>query len=243
MLAVTGGRGWFGLALGVLGCSYEGSADPSDASHITEAQDGTSCEGQTNASSAAIGAAVDAADRSCSRDSDCVLIGLSSACWHGCGAVVSSASKPQLESIMDEQSRTACAGFTTRDCTLVIPPCVSPGSAACIAGECSGFVGDAPSGMTEPPRVVNNSVDGSAVELAVSQRLELRLQSVGPGSYRDPQLSTTSLRFAQSLLPRSQNPGGPTQIYVFQGVSAGTVQLTIPHSVRADPFKLTVTVR
>jgi hypothetical protein len=159
---------------------------------------------------------------------------------------VSATAQQALDTASAEQNRTTCAEFAARGCVAQVPPCDAPGLAACIGRECTEFQGSAPTdadaGTAKAPLVLNVA-SGMSVELVVDQRLEVTLGTLGPsGVYGEPQLSSTALRFAQRFLPRLQNPGGPTTVFVFQAVSAGKVELTIPHATR-EPFKLTVTIR
>jgi hypothetical protein len=152
-----------------------------------------------------------------------------------------------LDTASAEQDRTTCAEFTARGCVAQLPPCDESGPAACIGAECTEFQGSAANGTNgatrKAPLVLNNVTSGMSVELVVDQRLEVTLGTLGDsGAYGEPQLSSTALRFAQRFLPRMQNPGGPTTVFVFQAVSAGKVELTIPHTTW-EPFQLTVTIR
>jgi hypothetical protein len=199
----------------------------------------------SSASSAALEAALSGASQSCTADSDCTITYLDTDCFHACGAAVSATAQQSLDLASAEQNRTTCAEFAARGCVAQVPPCVAPGLAACIGKECTEFQGSAPTnadaGTAKAPLVLNVA-SGMSVELVVDQRLEVTLGTIGNAAYGEPQLSSTALRFAQRFLPRLQNPGGPTTVFVFQAVSTGKVELTIPHTTR-EPFKLTVTIR
>jgi len=82
--------------------------------------------------------------------------------------------------------------------------------------------------------------DGADVTLARGQELKLTLQTIGPGQYGDPSISSSSALFEGMEFPSSQNPGGPTQIYRFQAVAEGSALITIPHDVGGEPFTLTL---
>ena len=226
-----------------------GAVDASSADaglHATHAQDAGSCNDQSSVASAAVHAALDGADQSCTTDTDCAIAYLDTDCFHACSVAVSAAARQTLDTAVAEQNQTTCAGFEARGCFAAVPPCVPPGVPACIAGLCVEFQGypsgNADAGARTAPLVLNHPASASTAQLAVGQRLELTLQTIGGGMYGDPQLSSAALLFAQSFLPKLQNPGGPTQIYVFQAVSSGQAEITIAHTTRPEPFKLTVTI-
>lgn len=224
------------------------SADASaDASvQTTTTQDAGSCAERSSAASSALQAALHGADQSCNTDADCKITYLNTDCFHACSAAVSAAAQQALDTAVAEQNRTTCAGFEAHGCSALVPPCVAPGAAACIAGMCMQFEGPPPSsvdaGASKAALVLDNAASAGTAELVVGQRLELTLHAIGPG-YGDPQLSSTAVLFAQSFFPQVQNPGGPTEVFVFQAQSPGQVELTIPRMLQGDPFKLTVTIR
>lgn len=222
------------------------SADAADVdSRSRGSSDAESCGDSSNASSMALQAAIDEADQRCTADADCDTAYLNTDCFHGCGVAVSVTAKQALDAASSEQNRTTCQGFEARGCVAVIPPCVAPGVAACIGGECTEFQSYEPSnadaGSPTSPLALKVDASGTSVQLAVGQRLEVTLGTIGGDSWGEPRLSSAALRFVQGFLPRRQNPGGPTTVFVFQAISAGRVELTIPHTTRAS-FTLTVTV-
>ncbi len=73
---------------------------------------------------------------------------------------------------------------------------------------------------------------GSTIKAAVSQCIDIKLQTVGPGQYETPIISSSSVKFLSSELLSPAIPAGPTQLYKFQAVAPGTATIEIPHSVR-----------
>jgi hypothetical protein len=206
-----------------------------------------SCEQLSQAASTALRAALDES-YGCTLDSECTQVGLRASCHDGCAAIVSTTAAQRLQSAIDEQDRTTCAAFGTRGCKFIAPPCTPLGEAACIAGECRDYRGSLPvarpDGGTAVTRVVlDNPASPAQAEVSAGQRLELTLRSVFGGAYTEPTVSAVALRFVESFLPRLQNPGGPSKVFVFEAISPGTVQVTVPHSTRPDAFKLTVAIR
>jgi hypothetical protein len=215
--------------------------------HASDA--GPSCQEQSTASGLALQNVLAMADQSCSRDDDCVAGFFGSDCWFGCGFYASQSANERLQAEVARQKDTICAGYGERGCSQARNPCARPPAAACIGGECRAAPDVHPAndaGSSKPPLLLDGSAVMDAqqpIQLAVGQRFELTLHTIGGGNYGDPQLSSEALHFAESLYPTRQNPGGPTQVYVFEAVAAGEVVITIAHSVRPEPFKLTVTVR
>lgn len=94
---------------------------------------------------------------------------------------------------------------------------------------------------------LTNADNGRSVAVLVGDKIEITLQTIGPGEYGTPVLSSGSIRFQGMDYPRLQNPGGPTQVYRFEAVAAGRAEITIPHldgfPVPRDPFVVGVEVR
>lgn len=88
---------------------------------------------------------------------------------------------------------------------------------------------------------LTNANDGQRVAAVVRQRIEISLATIGPGRYEDPSLSSSAIRFRNVAWPKSQTPGGPTQIYIFEGAAEGESEIRIPHSRRGS-FSVTVQV-
>lgn len=206
-----------------------------------------SCEQLTQAAGTALRGALEAGG-SCSRDTDCKSFALSTACSDSCSGIAPASVSQALQSVIEAQNGSTCAVFKERGCKAIIPPCKPPAAPACIAGECRDYHGSLPvsgpgGGASVAVAVLDNPASPARGDLTAGQRLELTLRSVGAGAYTEPTLSAVALRFVESFLPRLQNPGGPTKVFVFEAVSPGTVQISIPHSTRPDAFNLTVTIR
>lgn len=83
---------------------------------------------------------------------------------------------------------------------------------------------------------------GKSVKVPLGEEAELLLQTIGPGQYGAPELSSEALRFLDVTLPADQNPGGPRQLYRFEAVTTGTTTIHIPHTERATSFDVVVVV-
>ena len=96
---------------------------------------------------------------------------------------------------------------------------------------------------------VDNGGAGRSVVASVGEKIEVTLQTVGPGQYGDPILSSESVKFLEESSAGAPNPGGPRQLYRFEAVSSGRVNITIPHTgglpdgPAIPAFMITVTVK
>ncbi len=77
---------------------------------------------------------------------------------------------------------------------------------------------------------VENGDAGQSVVASVGEKIEVTLQTVGPGQYGDPILSSESVKFLEESSSGTPNPGGSRQLYRFEAVSSGQVNITIPHT-------------
>lgn len=98
---------------------------------------------------------------------------------------------------------------------------------------------------------LNNTNTGQHVAATVGQPIQITLQTIGPGQYDSPQISSSAIRFESAGFAKEQNPGGPKQIYRFRAASEGEAQVNVPHvvhlqssvSVRHNPtFVVTIHV-
>lgn len=107
---------------------------------------------------------------------------------------------------------------------------------------CEGIAGQRrPESAQEQILFLTIANDGQRVAAAVGQQIEISLATVGPGSYGDPTVSSAAIRFRNVAWPKSQTPGGPTEIYIFQATAEGEAEIRIPHSGRGS-FSVTVQV-
>jgi hypothetical protein len=109
---------------------------------VGQGDDGSlSCEQRVELASEVISLAAQAADRSCTNDSDCRRVELIRECASGCPALVSVSGmgESQLASAAEALADGLCANFTEDGCTRTRLPCPSgPMGMACIDGQCTG---------------------------------------------------------------------------------------------------------
>lgn len=77
------------------------------------------------------------------------------------------------------------------------------------------------------------------VMVNIGQSIDLTVQTIGPGQYDEPLLSSDALTFEESHFATLQNPGGPRQIYRFHAAKKGTVTIAIPHTGMNPTFTIT----
>jgi hypothetical protein len=81
---------------------------------------------------------------------------------------------------------------------------------------------------------LSNSDSGRNLAVAVGDEIDVTLQTIGPGEFGSPVLSSGSLRFLGESSPGAPNPGGARQLFRFEAAASGRAEVTIPHS-RASP--------
>lgn len=92
---------------------------------------------------------------------------------------------------------------------------------------------------------ISNGDRDRHVEVSVGTEIVVTLQTIGPGRYGTPLVSSTALQFLD-LSSGPPNPGGPVQIYRFMATSAGNAQISIPFTggmgpnASTPPFRLKV---
>jgi hypothetical protein len=81
---------------------------------------------------------------------------------------------------------------------------------------------------------LKNTNTGQHVAAAVGQPIQITLQTIGPGEYDSPQISSPAIRFESVGFAKEPIPAGPTQIYRFRAVSEGEAQVKIPHVIHVQ---------
>jgi hypothetical protein len=77
---------------------------------------------------------------------------------------------------------------------------------------------------------LNNTDTGRSVVAAVGDKIEVTLQTIGPGQYGDPIVSSDSVMFLGESSAGAPNPGGARQLYQFDAVASGRADISIPHT-------------
>jgi hypothetical protein len=79
---------------------------------------------------------------------------------------------------------------------------------------------------------LNGGSNGQQVTARVGQAMQITLQTIGPGQYGSPKISSTAIEFEGAAFAKEQIPGGPRQIYRFRARSEGEARVNIPHVVQ-----------
>jgi hypothetical protein len=77
---------------------------------------------------------------------------------------------------------------------------------------------------------LQNGDSGRSVTAAVGDTIEITLQTIGPGQYGNPSVSSPSVRFLGESAAEPANPGGARQLYRFEAASTGRADITIGHT-------------
>jgi hypothetical protein len=95
--------------------------------------------------------------------------------------------------------------------------------------------GGTPTSSTANPIDLSNVDSGKTVSAVVGQEIDVTLQTIGPGSYGAPQISSSALRFLAVSLTGAPNPGGPRQLFRFESVTQGQAEIRVPHLPSRTP--------
>jgi hypothetical protein len=77
---------------------------------------------------------------------------------------------------------------------------------------------------------LTNDDSGRSVVVSVGDTIEVTLQTIGPGQYGDPIVSSGSIKFLEESQAITPIPAGPTQLYRFKVVNSGQIEIAIPHT-------------
>jgi ABC-type tungstate transport system substrate-binding protein len=77
---------------------------------------------------------------------------------------------------------------------------------------------------------LGNADVGRTVVVGVGDTIELTLQTIGPGRYGTPTVSSGSIAYLGESPAGPPNPGGTRQLYRFEAVVLGRADIRIPHS-------------
>jgi hypothetical protein len=89
---------------------------------------------------------------------------------------------------------------------------------------------------------LDNGDNQRHVAATVGQQIQITLQTIGPGQYALPQVSSLAVRFEDIALRLPNNPGGPTQVFIFTATAEGTALVRIAHSDSRPSFTATIEV-
>lgn len=101
------------------------------------------------------------------------------------------------------------------------------------------------SGPVEPSATIelNGEDSGKTIEVRLGQEIEVTLQTIGPGEYETPSISSSALRFVDVVAGPIIVPAGPTQIFRFDAERTGSATITIAHTQNNPEFSVEIVVR
>ncbi len=77
---------------------------------------------------------------------------------------------------------------------------------------------------------LGNADSGRTVVAAVGDQVEVTLQTIGPGQYGDPSVSSHAALFLGESPVSPPIPAGATQLFRFEALAPGRADITIPHT-------------
>jgi len=77
---------------------------------------------------------------------------------------------------------------------------------------------------------LNNADAGRTAVAGVGDKVEITLQTIGAGSFGNPNVSSGSVVFLGQSSVGPPIPAGLTQLYRFEAVAPGRADITIPHT-------------
>ena len=101
-------------------------------------------------------------------------------------------------------------------------------------------------GDTGPEGILALNGATSPITVKVGQVMQITLQTVGPGHYEDPTISSSAVTFIGTVPPDFQPPAGPRQVFQFEAASSGQASISIKHTGGigdTPPFQMTIVVK
>jgi len=111
--------------------------------------------------------------------------------------------------------------------------------AACSASG-SAVPTSAPAGATTAPVSLTIADKGRTISLPVGSEIDVTLQTIGPGQYATPQVSSAAVQFIAASFVTPFVPAGPTQQFRFDVVAAGQATILIQGAGNNPAFQVTV---
>jgi hypothetical protein len=78
------------------------------------------------------------------------------------------------------------------------------------------------------PKTFTMTDSGGSVSAKLGDELDVKLSSIGPSSYGDPVVSSSSVQYLNVSVVPPYGPGGPTQLFTFKAAAVGQATITIP---------------
>jgi hypothetical protein len=89
---------------------------------------------------------------------------------------------------------------------------------------------------------LDNGDNGRVLSVRLGDEIHVTLQTIGPGEYELPNVSSSAVVFLGVSILAPPNPGGPRQFFQFRLVAVGHADISIPHTGQNPRFGITVDV-
>jgi hypothetical protein len=99
-----------------------------------------------------------------------------------------------------------------------------------------------PSSPSDNELSLDNGDNGRVLSVRPRDEIHVTLQTIGPGEYELPSVSSAAVVFLGVSLLTPPNPGGPRQLFQFRVVAVGHADISIPHTGQNPRFGITVDV-
>jgi hypothetical protein len=95
-----------------------------------------------------------------------------------------------------------------------------------------------------PEPLAQSGLPRGTLTVVVGQKLDLKLQTIGPGEYASPPaISSPAVRFLGVAYVGPAVPAGPTQKFSFQAMAPGLAVIVFQHTSENPTVEDTVEVR
>jgi hypothetical protein len=95
-----------------------------------------------------------------------------------------------------------------------------------------------------PEPLAQSGLPGGTLSVVVGQKIDLKLQTIGPGEYASPPaISSPAIRFLGVAYVGPPVPAGPTQKFSFQAVAPGMAIIVFHHTGQNPIVEDTIEVR
>ncbi len=84
---------------------------------------------------------------------------------------------------------------------------------------------------------------GKSIDVPVGTEIDITLQTIGPGEYGQPQISSSAVSFLDVSYVSPAVPAGPTQLFRFISESPGIAAIRMTGTSNQKVFEITVEIK
>ena len=89
---------------------------------------------------------------------------------------------------------------------------------------------------------LDNGDNGRVLAVRLGDEIHVTLQTIGPGEYELPNVSSSAVAFLGVSILTPPNPGGPRQLFQFRVAAVGHADISIAHTGQNPRFGITLEV-